>query len=297
MKEPSPEYEIDGGADSDGGFELDGPSLDPPEGVAEDESQGFVLGNSDCNRGQGDANAWQPGINVVPHISRKTSVLRTQAQVLIANVYLTMRQLPTTLLQGIISKLPSISETAQPLAAKAAAHVLRVSANTIRNCARRLSKNGWQPCDVAEDNKSAPAPAQIKPQRESHEVLLKRLVRECVHNIAHGRADEDYILAIAKLQAHGMDAGDKFASSSFLQVVEFVGAKLLQIAQLEELAQVLPGVGVLPPLALTFDTVTSGSNMFSRAETCQIIMVATISPIDGLLRDHFMSSPSVGAQV
>ena len=114
-----------------------------------------------------------------------------------------------------------------------------------------------------------------------------RLVCECVHNIAHGRADEDYALVISKLQAHNMDTGDRFASSSFLGVHRW---KLLQIAQL--------GHSATTGLALTFDTLTSGSKMFSRAETLQvIIMIASISPIDGLLTDHFISFPSVRAQV
>ena len=47
---------------------------------------------------------------------------------------------------------------------------------------------------------------------------LTSLVREAVSTVGNARADGDFLEAIARLQKHGVDVGDKYCSQKFLQM-------------------------------------------------------------------------------
>ena len=272
--------------------------LEEVPGETQEEMQpadGFALDGGSEAESEGNL-LWRPGESAAPHVARKVGALRQQAQVLVTNAYLNMRKLDKNLLRSICNSLPPISTTAKVLAARATAHILRLSANTIRGCVRRVSQNRWTTYDVAgTEAELRTAVSSVSAQkREAPQVILERLVREAVHNIARSRTDEEFVLSVAKLQKHGLDCGDKFVSKEFLQTVEFVGAKFLQVLQMEQLCKRLPGVGTLAPIAVAFDGVSVGDTFFSRSETFEVIMMSSISPVTGMLTEHFVSSPSVG---
>ncbi|CAE7181894.1 unnamed protein product [Symbiodinium microadriaticum] len=247
--------------------------------------EGLQLDTGDCAL---DGAAWQPGIDVG---------LGMQAQVLLCNVYLGLKKLPKQLVNQIITTLPPI-RAVRPLISHAAAALLRISGNTINNIVQSVQSNAWAPRDVVPHGRQVECEEEVQPStrpgQRNKEEILKVLVREALHSSAHGLADDSFLQAVARLTLCGVDTGDKFCSRPFLRLCEFLGAKLLELCDAETMAEKLPGIGVVPPVSIAFDSVSVGDSMYARAETFQILVLSCISPHTGVLGAHFLSCPSSG---
>ena len=189
---------------------------------------------------------------------------------------------------------------ARPLAARAAAHLVGVSAWTISSIRDRVARNGWKPYALASDSQTATGSGEPEAANEvrtsSPQDIMVCLVREAVYTISHGYPDAHYMQSLCRLSMNGVSIGDKFASKSFLQMVEFTGSKLIELMVADSLSTRLPGVGVVSPIAVTFDGVTVGDSLFARNESFQVICVAALSPHTGEIISHFVGCPSMGLQ-
>ena len=220
-----------------------------------------------------------------------------QCQVLVTNLYLNLCKLPRQLLLGVCQALPAISTDVRPLAAKAAAHLIRVSGRTVNNIVQRVKNAGWtataqEPQEAEhEDGESS----TIVPQgQRSREEILRVLIREALHCSSHGLADDYYVQSVARLQLCGLDVGDKYVSKKFVRMVEFLSAKQLEYLQADVLARRLPGLAVVSPLSIAFDGISIGDSLFSRAESFQVIVVSSLNVTTGRLFPQLLASPSSG---
>ena len=219
-----------------------------------------------------------------------------QCQVLVTNLYLNLCKLPRKILTGVCSGLPAISTDVRPLAAKAAAHLIRVSGRTVNNIVQRVKNAGWtvavQVSQDAEDQDSESA-TPVQGQR-SREEILRLLIREALHCSAHGLADDFYIQSVARMQLCGLDVGDKYVSKKFVRMVEFCCAKQLEYFQADMLARRLPGLSVVSPVSIAFDGISIGDTLFSRAESFVVSVLSSLNATTGRLFPQLLASPSSG---
>ena len=170
---------------------------------------------------------------------------------------------------------------------------------SLGNIARKVGEKQWLPLKVDEDRQKREGSAKqntFDGQRHQRQVefTMKLLVREALVNASKSRADEEFAVSLARLQNLGIDTGDKYASRGFVHVVEHSGSKMMEFLQAESLLHKLPGLGILSPMSLTFDSVSVGDAVFARNETFQIICSTVLDPISGELVTHFLSCPSIG---
>ena len=196
-------------------------------------------------------------------------------------------------MKQIIDSLPEV-QSVRPLASHAAAALLRISGRTINNILQRVQDNGWVPRDVQPHAAQNEAADFSRDGQRDRKQILRALVREAIHSSAHGRPDDSYLQAAARLRLCGVDTGDKFVSRPFLRLCEFLCAKLIEICDAESLSQKLPAIGVLPPISIAFDGVSVGDSMYARAESFQMLVLSCVSSHTGFLGCHFISCPSSG---
>lgn len=174
-----------------------------------------------------------------------------------------------------------------------------VQLDSLGHIARKVGENQWLPLKVDEGRQKREGSSKQniddgqRHQRQA-EFTMALLVREALVNASKARADEEFAVSLARLQNLGLDIGDKYASRSFVRVVEHSGAKMMEFLQAESLLHKLPGLGILSPMSLTFDSVSVGDAMFARNETFQIICCTVLDSISGELVTHFLSCPSIG---
>lgn len=257
------------------------------------------------------ANQWVCGQNAGDFVTRRRPAT-CQAQIFMVNVYLNLRKLSNGQLLAICSTLPSADPKAgwvnlfcvrstsrrspaqiKPYSLRAAAAILGVPAGTLITIFQRVRSNGWAPVEPAVRDVATPQLRGSKrPWREQNVDILRTLVREAVHVSAKGLPDIEYIHAVCRLALNGVPVGDKYCSSNFVELVEVLSAKYLELADAEVLCSMLPGLGVASPLTILFDMVNLSGGMFSRAETLQVILLHALSPSCGRLEPFLVSTPS-----
>ena len=157
----------------------------------------------------------------------------------------------------------------------------------------RVRNNGWRPQDpLPYPTKVPEVDGKSVGQRDAQKVM-KTLVREALYVSARGLPEQVYVDSISRLQLNNVLVGDKYASGDFLETVERLSAKYLELQDGLKLAQKMPGLGVRSPLGIVFDTVTLGGGMYSRHESLQVIMLTFVGN-SGRLESMLLDSPSVG---
>ena len=111
-----------------------------------------------------------------------------QCRVLVTNLYVNLCKLPSEICNSICKTLPSISSEVRPLAARAAAHLIRISGKTINNIVSKVKADGWQ--IPSEDAEIDSVDATVETPGRSRDAIMKLLVREAIYNSAHGLADD-----------------------------------------------------------------------------------------------------------
>ena len=92
-----------------------------------------------------------------------------QAQMLIANVFFSLKRISAETLKLILNDTKPVSQQpCRPMAAEVASRLCRVAGNTVRTVIHRLSQNGWmvqEPCSkrkLQEDKAAADSHADAK---------------------------------------------------------------------------------------------------------------------------------------
>ena len=170
--------------------------------VLDDGMEGPVAGHS-----------WNPGEDMgreIGRLGKAAGNIGRQCQMVLCNVYLSMRRLSKRTLTAICEELPSLtSAVAVPLAAKAAALATRVGGNTIRAVFSRLAKKNF---DVDTHDVEAPLSVSVPapPVARDRQKVLRMLVSKILANAVDGGSDESLVRRIARLEQHGLDLGDKY---------------------------------------------------------------------------------------
>jgi hypothetical protein len=267
-------------------FELDGAANNHAAANAEDS---FDLAGADQPAA---INPWQPGSDVGRFIARSTSPVLEQAQVLIANCSISLKRLPPSLLKSLQAALMHRQPSGKKsLYTQVAAQLLCLPVTTVANIVQKLSQNSWQP--VAPLMPAKPTSKEAEPNKPEDSSIMVTLVREAIANSSRGHPDLDFISSLCRYTLNNVPVGDKYASSHFIELVEILAAKQLELLDGEVLWQKIPGLGVVSPISIVFDPVSLGTALFSRHETLQVIVVSSISAETGYLIPLLLSCPSV----
>ena len=213
-----------------------------------------------------EAGGWRPGINCGQWLVGKRG-LGTQAQVLIANVYLNLRLLPAKICQAVLSHLGV--RVTRNFADRLAGRLCGVSHSTGRWVHDRLSALGWQPTGsrgtgVSEDSGG-------KSSLMSPLDAMKVRVREVLAVCCRGRPDSDYTRAMQRLELHGLRVGGKYSSEYFVQAVELLAATATRAQKAESLSRPSLSLGIATDISIIWDGVSIGARNFSRNETLSLI--------------------------
>ena len=111
---------------------------------AESQSNGFSLpGPTAAEVAVADVNQWKPGIGVGGFVRRRWSPVSDQTAVILGNLMLNLKKVPSRVLQELIQHLPAMPEcsvTSTPF--RAAAWLVRLSEGTLRGIFQKLRV--WQ---------------------------------------------------------------------------------------------------------------------------------------------------------
>ena len=184
--------------------------------VLDDGLEGPVAGHS-----------WNPGEDMgreIGRLGKAAGNIGRQCQMVLCNVYLSMRRLSKKTLTAICGELPSLAgAVAVPLAAQAAALATRVGGNTIRAVFDRLAKKNF---DMDTHDVEAPLPVSVPalPVARDRQKALRILVFRNTRKRSGRGSDESLVRRIARLEQHGLDLGDKYHDHRFpeLTSVSFV---------------------------------------------------------------------------
>ena len=223
---------------------------------------------------------------------------------LLTNVFLNVGKLSKRLMVEICQSLGNKCPALRPLAARTASHLLGINGNTVNSVFNQIRRACWMPVELSRNlcprrqaqssvSVSVPESTPANPGRDREEIF-RCLLREALFAISHGESTDFFVQSLAKLRLYGIDVGDKYASRQFLQLVEMSCSRLLQLQDAHSLTQVLPGLNVLPPLAICYDGVSIGSGMFSRSESFEVVIASVLNTSTGILQPFFIGCPSAG---
>lgn len=215
---------------------------------------------------------WNPGRDCGSWVVGKLG-LGEQGQVLITNLYLSLRKLPASVNRTILDYLRPGHGATRNFADRVSAALLGVSRSTARYVFDRLQRNRWQPVrpQVAPSASEGCQMVSSATPPLSDLDAMKVRVREVLAVCSGGRPDVDYATAMSRLKSHGLDVGDKHLSRKFVEPVEVLAttAAMAQAAHL--LGVVSPSLGIASDIALVWDGVSIGARNFSRYETLYLI--------------------------
>ena len=229
--------------------------------------------------------------------------LQEQSQVLIANVALSLGKLPTKFCRTIAELLPKMSEGAKPFSVRAAACLMRIPAETIREVLRKVRGAGWNPikpsdrdvCGNQKDLETMPSncvPQALQPRKSSSDVM-RALVREALYTASYGLPQRTFTDSLCRLALNGCDTGDKYGSRDFLETVETLSSKLIELQESAAILLRMPALGVPSPMSIVFDGVTLAGGLFSKHETFEVV-IANFVGGTGSLENQLIGTPSPG---
>jgi hypothetical protein len=299
-KESEAEEYLPDWLDSDG-FELDIDYPNETDLVKQLWTDGFSLDAevTPSHASSSNSTYWNPGVDTGKLLARKVAPVSQQGQVLIANVYLSMKKIGASTLKGICQALGQVCSNHAPLPRRAASAVLCISPSTVRDVVARLVANAWTPKEPCmhqhlEKNSNTQSAQNGSAETPDEQVkVMKVLVREALYNSVRARPDVEFLHSLCRLSLNGVPIGQKYSNHHFVEVVEMLAGRYSQVLDSEILLKSLPGLGVQPPLGIMFDTVSLGCASFSRHETLEVVVLNLVNPRTGRLSSFLAGTPSV----
>jgi len=279
----------DARSDSEGG----------PAGVH--DSEGMTL--PDIDEGSTPTPSWTPGANCGLWIQGKLG-LGMEAQVLLANAYVNLRRLPSSICKTMLGHLLAQGEALprRNYPDRLASALFGISRSTCRWVYEQMVRCSWQP-DAGQMGRQA-SPQLPDPNTEAarpkvpDKVLcaMASRLREALAVSHWGHPDVDYPRAMERLEMHGLVLGSKYNSAHFVEVVELLGASVVRALTAEVLDKLLPSLGIRSDFTLVWDGVSIGARQFSRRETLYLIGVVFHDSSSHVMREIFLAGPSAGLQ-
>lgn len=187
---------------------------------------------------------------------------------------------------------------AKPFPVRAASALLRIPAGTIREVIRKVRNAKWCPIkpverDMAHQTEILCPEAKLPSQRKTPLEVMRVLVREALYTASYGLPQRTFTDALCRLALNNVDVGDKYSSREFLETVESLAAKFIELQDSHAILMRMPALGVPSPIAVVFDGVTLGGGLFSRHETFEVV-IANFVGENGKLETQLIGTPSPG---
>ena len=187
---------------------------------------------------------------------------------------------------------------AKPFPVRAASALLRIPAGTIREVIRKVRNAKWCPIkpverDVAHQTEILCLEAKLPSQRKTPLEVMRVWVREALYTASYGLPQRTFTDALCRLALNNVDVGDKYSSREFLETVESLAAKFIELQDSHAILMRMPALGVPSPIAVVFDGVTLGGGLFSRHETFEVV-IANFVGENGKLETQLIGTPSPG---
>lgn len=242
---------------------------------------------------------WVPGHSMgtsVGRLGQGVGNLSAQSQMLLVNVFYSLKRLPVEMVKNLCVCLLPFQEgvKVKPWAAQAASMLCRVAGNSIRALVRRLKKNHWEVPEPKQPQQKTATPENQKHFARSADEVMKFLVSQILANAYEAGSDLQLLRQLARFQSYGIDCGDKCHSPDFFRLVEYLAAQIKLMMDAEDFDMPLPGTGIRSHFALIFDSVSLGTSSFSRHETLLVLGVSCISGATGTPHARLFGCPSVG---
>jgi hypothetical protein len=214
-----------------------------------------------------DTGNWIPGQNCGKWLVGRLGI-GVEAQVLLTNMYLTLRQMPTGLLKTVLSHLmpPGQAAVERNFADRLVARLCGVSHSMARWVCNGVRTNGWVPISSSPLEDSDAGATTVTDELSPITALMVR-IRECLHVSHWGRPDTDYTRAMSRLESHGLQLGSKYLGHQFVELVEILAVVAVRSKTADVLARNSPSLGVPSDIAIIWDGVSIGARSFSRHET------------------------------
>ena len=200
---------------------------------------------------------WQPGESSGPWFVAGRFIVES-CQVLIANVFLNFKQLPSSILQSIVERLcPDFRvRGGRSWPAWATSAVTRLHPRRIERLMSSLSRNNWQPA-AGQQQAEGEHMAQAKTFEDAEKQLLT-LTRAALAVRAAHAPEREYVKYISRLAVEQVDVGHKLHTRHHFRDVMYLASKCLRCYDARELRQPLPGLGIRSDFALLVDGVPIG---------------------------------------
>ena len=205
--------------------------------------------------GVGFGGSWHPGQNCGRWVSIHYAVLLAACQVIIANLYLNLQQVPSRLSKALLNHLAPRAKIVRNCADCLAAQLLGVSRDFARNVWRDIASNGWQPAEP-------PADIATQVSTTTPLVSMKSRVREALAVCYYGRPDTEHAAAMRRIALHGVDIGVHNLSAKCVARVEVLGATAARVIVADRLQALSPSLGIPSDIALVWDGVSIGATHF-----------------------------------
>ena len=228
--------------------------------------------------------SWAPGSSVGDWFP-KGQPMNESSQVIILNVYLSLKKLPIGTLKDIVSALGGTHAATVPFALRAAAGLLCLSPIRIYRTVIKVKQNGWRPvaqpsCNrIAEPVSGGRAQDNDGMQVQKQKQVLLTLTRAALGTrSAHAPASE-YVKHIARLAVEGVHVGHKYHTREHFKDVEFLAARCLQSYDAQDIRRPLSGLGIRSDFAILMDGVpVGGVKAYGRHGTVVVICLSGVSP-------------------
>ena len=228
--------------------------------------------------------SWVPGSSVGDWFPKGKPTTES-SQVLILNVYLSLKKLPMGTLKDMVSALGGTHATIVPFAIRAAAGLLCLSPIRIYRTVIKVKQNGWRPVEQPSGNRTAEPVSggrakdndgvQVQKQKQVSLTLTRAALGT---RSAHAPASE-YVKHIARLAVEGVDVGHKYHTREHFKDVEFLAARCLQSYDAQDIRRPLGGLGIRSDFAVLMDGVpVGGVKAYRRHGTVVVICLSGVSP-------------------
>ena len=228
---------------------------------------------------------WRPGSDAGDWVHQRFAALAQQGQVLLVNVVLKCMALGAALCKTICMHSPNKSRNHGAWHFKAAATLLCLSVDRVKNIFDKLQLNAWRPHSVAvacrkrrcpRRPSTASAPSLGSSAKDKHALetrainALKILVREALFCAFSGGSDISFTAALSRFMLAGVDIGTKYRTHHFIELVEQVASAMSQSLTLDGINARLPGLLIPSDFSIIFDGVSIESS--ARARPCKSSM-------------------------
>jgi hypothetical protein len=164
---------------------------------------------------------------------------------ILVNVYFSLRRLSVSFLKKLCeNSLPMVERTVKPWAAQAAAQLTRVAGNTVRSVVSRLAAARWEAPPVAGPSAASVSPPAAPELKRDKGQIMEFLVSQILANAYEAGTDVELQRRLARLEQFDIDCGDKYHSTQFFQLVEFLGAEVKMLLDSHDIHEPLPGIGL-----------------------------------------------------